>query len=130
MGKRLRKKTRLLVEAQAVTQGSSREQGEAPFFGNGMGNDRIPRLGVKRKAVHQKLPKPKHFIKYLEDHPIAAINRLRAARKFDADPSMVCSCDSALDSRQRKSQARQASSKMVHDLQHWQQQQQQQQPGQ
>jgi len=86
VGFRLRKKTRIL-EAHAVTPFViQNEQGTAPVFDLGNGEDATghPTSGDKRKAVHQKVPRPINrefnLRRYLEDHPIAAVNRLRAAR--------------------------------------------------
>ena len=82
VGFRLRKKTRIF-EAHAVTSDVIHEQGTATVFVPGNMHDDHPTSGVKRKAVNQRVPRTinrLHFRKYLEDHPIAAVNRLRAAR--------------------------------------------------
>ena len=93
---------------------SSQEQGAAPIFASGNGEDVTgrPKLGVKRKAVHQKVPKPKvakvnTFLSYLDDHPIAAINRLRMARESVIMPFSP----TAVESAQCNSQASHASTK-------------------
>ena len=139
-GIRLYKKTRVNSHASNddLHTFQQAEQGVAPalpFFGDRRNRESSqPKAGVKRKAATQKTPKPKVSYKYLRDNPIAAINRLRAARRFETDLTLDCdpandpivACAVAVESVQRNSQAGQAQQK-DDEPQHLQQQQQQQQ---
>ena len=100
----------------------------------GIGKVASPKLGSSERRLPNKKPKPNVFNKYLRGNPVAAINRHRAARGFEAN--LFLDCDPANDpviasavaveSVQRNSQACQAQQK-DDEPQHLQQQQQQQQ---